>query len=832
MVDKKQIKIELEAKVKKYQTGMKQAQKELDKLKKKTDEAAASGQRFRITTAGIRRSLGAMRNNLLLVSFAFGTTGAMLGKLIKAYGEQELAEKKLQAALGFTSDALLTQASALQKQTSFGDEAIIGVQALIGAFTKDEKQIAQLTETTLDLAAAKGMDLTAAADLVAKSFGSSTNALSRYGIETTGVAGSTDRLNQIVNNTAKLFGGQAKAQTDTMTGSLEQMKNAVGDAQESMGKIMAPTVKKISKHFTDAANSVSLFFQELSETSLETTLRQLKEMGVEGEKLAKLQGMVNLTRDTEILLSIDKEIEKAKSRGLLLTKNQRNEVSSILKTEDKLNKVQKGAFGMYSKTAAVVSFISDKLGRTEGATKKLLELNGQVLRVKNAEKLTSKEIEKAQKGVMSRIDKALGKGRKITANNQERIESLNKEFSFLNDILILVKKREAAEKRIAERGQKVPEKKKETEEEKQTRLTTEAFKEFVEQQEKKLKNYQQEQDFIIRLQTENKKLAADLGLLTDAQIAKNEADDKADKLRDKEEKKTADRLAKQKAEIDTIEEFTAMMAEKHIAYGLEQQLLGEWIENNKALADTMGIMTDAQRIAKEADEEKQRQDEATIDTQVEFNEMMKEKHELYDQEQEFLATWIKNNEDLAESLGIVTDATKKQQEVDEKASKARKKIVQRISKDSAEIGRLAVTDADAAKEAAISKITAYAMSAAAKQMEKLIAMVPPPFNVPVAIAGGLLVGAAVGGLSDKLRAAEHGMNEVVDEPTLILAGEAGAEHVNITPLFGGDTGGGRGGGGGITVNVSGNVLTSDFVEGELADNIRGAVRRGTDFGIG
>ena len=530
-------------------------------------------------------------------------------------------------------------------------------------------------------------------------------------------------------------------------------------------------------------------------------------MGVEGEKLAKLQGMVNLTRDTEILLSIDKEIEKAKSRGLLLTKNQRNEVSSILKTEDKLNKVQKGAFGMYSKTAAVVSFISDKLGRTEGATKKLLELNGQVLRVKNAEKLTSKEIEKAQKGVMSRIDKALGKGRKITANNQERIESLNKEFSFLNDILILVKKREAAEKRIAERGQKVPEKKKETEEEKQTRLTTEAFKEFVEQQEKKLKNYQQEQDFIIRLQTENKKLAADFGLLTDAQIAKNEADDKADKLRDKEEKKTADRLAKQKAEIDTIEEFTAMMAEKHIAYGLEQQLLGEWIENNKALADTMGIMTDAQRIAKEADEEKQRQ-------------------------QEVLATWIKNNEYLAESLGIVTDATKKQQEVDEKASKARKKIVQRISKDSAEIGRLAVTDADAAKEAAISKITAYAMSAAAKQMEKLIAMVPPPFNVPVAIAGGLLVGAAVGGLSDKLRAAEHGMNEVVDEPTLILAGEAGAEHVNITPLFGGDTGGGRGGGGGITVNVSGNVLTSDFVEGELADNIREAVRRGTDFGIG
>ena len=41
----------------------------------------------------------------------------------------------------------------------------------------------------------------------------------------------------------------------------------------------------------------------------------------------------------------------------------------------------------------------------------------------------------------------------------------------------------------------------------------------------------------------------------------------------------------------------------------------------------------------------------------------------------------------------------------------------------------------------------------------------------------------------------------------------------------------QGGGGAVTVNVSGNVLSQDFVEGELAENIKEAVRRGTDFGI-
>ena len=36
----------------------------------------------------------------------------------------------------------------------------------------------------------------------------------------------------------------------------------------------------------------------------------------------------------------------------------------------------------------------------------------------------------------------------------------------------------------------------------------------------------------------------------------------------------------------------------------------------------------------------------------------------------------------------------------------------------------------------------------------------------------------------------------------------------------------------VIVNVSGNVMTQDFVEGELAESIKEAVRRGSDFGIG
>ena len=135
---------------------------------------------------GVSGALGNMAKQLGVAAAAYFGTRALLGGIrasIDAFGRQELAEKKLEVALGRTSNMLLKQASALQKSTMFGDEAIIEAQALIGSFVKEEEAIAAATKATLDLAAAKGMDLTAAADLVSKTLGSSTNALSRYGIQ-------------------------------------------------------------------------------------------------------------------------------------------------------------------------------------------------------------------------------------------------------------------------------------------------------------------------------------------------------------------------------------------------------------------------------------------------------------------------------------------------------------------------------------------------------------------------------------------------------------------------------------------------------------------------
>ena len=102
-----------------------------------------------------------------------------------------------------------------------------------------------------------------------------------------------------------------------------------------------------------------------------------------------------------------------------------------------------------------------------------------------------------------------------------------------------------------------------------------------------------------------------------------------------------------------------------------------------------------------------------------------------------------------------------------------------------------------------------------------------PVLGPIAGATALAFGLKQAG---QIKAAQFGMDEVVNKPTMILAGEAGAEQVSITPLEGPNTEGPQGGQS-ISVSIQGNVMTEQFVEEELSEKISEAIRRGVDFGI-
>lgn len=179
-----------------------------------------------------------------------------MGDSIKLAQEQEKAERKLSASLGYTSKALLEYASALQKKTTYGDEETIASAALVANFVKEEEQIKRIIRVSQDLATAKGMSLSQATDLVTKSVASSTNALSRYGIEIDGAAGSVERIDSAVQALDTSFGGMAEAMALTTEGKITQMENEIGDLREEVGKELLPAMLDVKQATLDFYNVI------------------------------------------------------------------------------------------------------------------------------------------------------------------------------------------------------------------------------------------------------------------------------------------------------------------------------------------------------------------------------------------------------------------------------------------------------------------------------------------------------------------------------------------------------------------------------------------------
>jgi len=202
-------------------------------------------------------SFATIRSRLLLFSFAASLASSSVGRLTNIFGKQEQAERTLSQAIGGTSTRLLEYASALQQKTSFGDEDIIQVQATLAQYTNEEEKLKDLTGAVLDFATAKGMDLNSASELVGKSIGSSTNALSRYGITIQGAVGSQERFNSAMKGLTKEgIAGQAEAQTQTFTGRMQQAKNLFGDVAELIGQQFVPAIDGIVVKFVNFSKTL------------------------------------------------------------------------------------------------------------------------------------------------------------------------------------------------------------------------------------------------------------------------------------------------------------------------------------------------------------------------------------------------------------------------------------------------------------------------------------------------------------------------------------------------------------------------------------------------
>lgn len=169
----------------------------------------------------------------------------VVDSFVSASIQQQQAETRLRAALIATGqasqqtfDSVKSYASELQRTANIGDELAISMGAQIQALGKlSGEEIPKAMQATVGLAKLTGMDLNGAALLVAKTLNSSTNALSRYGIQLDTSKTKSEKLDEITRATAAGF-KIAQAEADTYEGKLIGLQNAQGDLNEAVGDLI------------------------------------------------------------------------------------------------------------------------------------------------------------------------------------------------------------------------------------------------------------------------------------------------------------------------------------------------------------------------------------------------------------------------------------------------------------------------------------------------------------------------------------------------------------------------------------------------------------------
>ena len=185
---------------------------------------------------------------------------------VKGFGAMEKSQKKLETVLkstkgaaGLTAKELNNMGAALSDATTFGKSAIRNTQSLMLTFTKVGGDVMpQATEAILNMSAAMGSSLQQETIRLGKALQDpimGVTALRRVGVQLSeeqtksikkfveqGEVAKAQKV--ILGELETQFGGMAKAQKDTMEGSIATMKRSLSAVGVVIGEALAPAIKK------------------------------------------------------------------------------------------------------------------------------------------------------------------------------------------------------------------------------------------------------------------------------------------------------------------------------------------------------------------------------------------------------------------------------------------------------------------------------------------------------------------------------------------------------------------------------------------------------------
>jgi len=183
---------------------------------------------------------------------------ASVGVVLKLAADQENAERRVAAALEATGqaglarvEALKAEASALQEVSRFGDENILQLQALAINLGASAEQATEMVKKSIGLANVLGQDLSPQmVRMVVLAEKGETTMLRRYIPALRSAKNEAEAMAIVQKVLAKGFAQEA-ALAATTSGRIVQLKNAIGDAGEEIGKALSPEILKLVDHLKE-----------------------------------------------------------------------------------------------------------------------------------------------------------------------------------------------------------------------------------------------------------------------------------------------------------------------------------------------------------------------------------------------------------------------------------------------------------------------------------------------------------------------------------------------------------------------------------------------------
>jgi len=165
-----------------------------------------------------------------------------LGKAAMASEEANLATLKLENTLanmprlaGENSKSFIDLAQSIQSKTAADADQIVEAEALLGTFQLTGDEIRKITPLVVDYSRKFGVGMTDAAKQVGKALEGQIGALKRSGVSIDENLFKTDRYAAVTQALRDQVGGFAEEEGKTFAGSLERMKNELGDVAEGVG---------------------------------------------------------------------------------------------------------------------------------------------------------------------------------------------------------------------------------------------------------------------------------------------------------------------------------------------------------------------------------------------------------------------------------------------------------------------------------------------------------------------------------------------------------------------------------------------------------------------